>query len=171
MESRFPRTLAFFVLAWGITWTFAMPAASAWMRREAPGPLAVACAGLSAFGPLLAAVALSLGRTPLGDVFGRWRAAPGWIVLSLAAPFLIHAVSTGVYAALGGHPSQWFHPPAKPEQVAALVVFPLGEEFGWRGFAHPRMVERFGLVRGSLLLGAGWGLWHLAYGFTPEAAG
>jgi membrane protease YdiL (CAAX protease family) len=33
------------------------------------------------------------------------------------------------------------------------------------------MVERHGLVRGSLLLGAVWGLWHLAYSITPDAAG
>jgi uncharacterized protein (TIGR04206 family) len=26
-------------------------------------------------------------------------------------------------------------------------------------------------VKGSLLLGAVWGLWHLAYAITPEAAG
>jgi uncharacterized protein len=76
-----------------------------------------------------------------------------------------------LYAAMGGHPSAWLHPPSTPEQLAALVVFPLGEEFGWRGFAHPRIVERHGLVKGSLILGLGWGLWHLAYSITPEAAG
>jgi membrane protease YdiL (CAAX protease family) len=62
------------------------------------------------------------------------------------------------------------HPPSTPEAVAALVVFPLGEEFGWRGFAYPRLVARFGAVRGALLLGLGWALWHLAYSVTPERA-
>jgi membrane protease YdiL (CAAX protease family) len=66
---------------------------------------------------------------------------------------------------------RWFHPPEGPERVAALVVFPLGEEFGWRGFAHPRMVRLFGPVKGSLLLGVAWGLWHLAYSVTPESGG
>jgi len=33
------------------------------------------------------------------------------------------------------------------------------------------MVARFGLVRGSLVVGAAWGLWHLAYSVTPDAAG
>jgi len=55
--------------------------------------------------------------------------------------------------------------------VAALVVFPLGEEFGWRGFAHPRMVSRHGVVRGALAVGVGWGLWHLMYTITPAAGG
>jgi membrane protease YdiL (CAAX protease family) len=80
-------------------------------------------------------------------------------------------VATAIYALVGGHPAQWFHPPVGPEQLAALVVFPLGEEFGWRGFAHARMARRYGLVKGSLIVGAFWGLWHLAYAITPEAAG
>ncbi len=51
------------------------------------------------------------------------------------------------------------------------MVFPLGEEFGWRGFAHPRMVGRYGLVRGALIVGVVWGLWHLMYTITPAAGG
>ncbi len=62
-------------------------------------------------------------------------------------------------------------PPVGSEQVAALVVFPLGEEFGWRGFAHGRMVRLHGPVKGPLVVGAVWGLWHLAYCITPEKAG
>ena len=72
---------------------------------------------------------------------------------------------------LGGHPAQWLYPPTTPEQIAALVVFPLGEEFGWRGFAQPRLVRRYGPVKGSLVVGAGWGLWHLLYAVTPQHAG
>jgi CAAX protease family protein len=38
---------------------------------------------------------------------------------------------------------------------------PLLEEPGWRGFALPRLQQRFGPLRGTLLLGILWGLWHL----------
>ena len=75
----------------------------------------------------------------------------------MVSPAAIHLTATAIYAALGGHPGAWFHPPMGAEQLAALVVFPIGEEFGWRGFAQGRMVSRFGAVWGSLLLGAGWG--------------
>ena len=84
------------------------------------------------------------------------------------APFLIHLAATLLFVAIGGVPDAWFHPPNSGDAVAALLVFPLAEEFGWRGFLHPRAVGRFGLVRGSLLVGLIWGFWHLAYSVTPE---
>jgi len=162
---------AYFTLACAITWVLALPAAIAWMRHQTPPPYAIACAGLSAFGPLLAALGVAGPRRQLGAVFGRWRTNPVWILVGLLAAPLIHLVATALFVAIGGHPTQWFHPPATPEAMAALVVFPVGEEFGWRGFAHPRMVRRFGPVRGCLMLGAVWGIWHLAYAITPQAAG
>jgi membrane protease YdiL (CAAX protease family) len=160
----------FFALACGLTWLLAIPAAQAWMRHQAPPPYAIACAGLSAFGPLMAALIVAGRRKQLGGVFGRWRAHPAWILLALFTPFLVHVLATALFVAIGGRPSHWFHPPSTPEAWAALVVFPLGEEFGWRGFAHPRLTERLGVVRASLLLGALWGLWHLMYAITPTAA-
>ena len=149
----------------------AVPAARAWMHHLAPPPYAVACAGLSAFGPLLAALAVAGPRRRLGQVFGRWRTNVAWMPLALATPAAVHLIATALFVAIGGRPTQWFYPPSTPEAMAALVVFPLGEEFGWRGFAHPRMVARFGLVRGSLVVGAVWGLWHLVYSITSAAAG
>jgi membrane protease YdiL (CAAX protease family) len=40
-------------------------------------------------------------------------------------------------------------------------LFTLGEEVGWRGYLQEKMLGRFGLNRGLLLLGAIWGYWHL----------
>lgn len=45
--------------------------------------------------------------------------------------------------------------------ITYLIAGPLAEEFGWRGFAQPRLRTRFGLVGTSLLLGAVWAAWHL----------
>ena len=169
--SRSDGVYLYFVLACAITWTMAGPVALAWTHHQSPVPLAVAGAGLSAFGPLLAALVMAGRQRQLGQVFGRWRARPAWVLLALLAAPLIHLFATALFVAIGGHPDRWFHPPNTPEAVAALVVFPLGEEFGWRGFAHPRMVQRHGVVRGPLLLGIAWGLWHLMYTVTPTAGG
>lgn len=128
--------LGYFVLACAVTWACATPLVLAWSRHEAPSDLAMACAGLSAFGPLLAVLVFGLRQRRLRDVFGRWRTHVGWIVLALALPIALRTLSVAVYAVLGGEPSAWFYPPGTPEQVAAMVVFPLGEEFGWRGEAR-----------------------------------
>lgn len=37
----------------------------------------------------------------------------------------------------------------------------LGEEFGWRGFAYPRIVLVMSPMLGTLIIGMIWSLWHL----------
>ncbi|WP_455256618.1 CPBP family intramembrane glutamic endopeptidase [Peptoniphilus asaccharolyticus] len=37
----------------------------------------------------------------------------------------------------------------------------LGEEYGWRYFLQPIMQKKYGMVKGILLLGLIWGVWHL----------
>jgi len=163
--------LAYSSLACATTWILAAPAATAWVQHRAPPAYAVACAGLSAFGPLLAALVVAGRRRELREAFGRWRTSPLSVLLALLATLLVHTIARALFAAAGGHPVRWLDAPIGTEGIAALVVFPLGEEFGWRGFAYPRMVERLGPVRGAMALGAVWGLWHLLYAVTPAAAG
>jgi membrane protease YdiL (CAAX protease family) len=45
--------------------------------------------------------------------------------------------------------------------VVILFVGGGQEEPGWRGFALPRLQQRFGPVTGSVVLGTLWGFWHL----------
>ena len=40
------------------------------------------------------------------------------------------------------------------------MLFALGEEVGWRGALYPMLKERFGVVKGRLLGGLIWGVWH-----------
>ena len=42
--------------------------------------------------------------------------------------------------------------------INALLA--VGEEAGWRGFLNPALKERFGKVKGLLLGGVIWGVWH-----------
>jgi membrane protease YdiL (CAAX protease family) len=159
--------IAFFALACGLTWLLAFPLTYSWIQQTVPPAYAVPMAGLSAFGPTLAAAAVAWPHGELRTVFGRWRAPVVWVVLGLFAPMALHSVANVLELAFGGHPTQWFHPPSTPEHLAALVVFSFGEELGWRGFAYPRLAQRFGAVNGSLLLGVVWALWHLGYAFSP----
>ena len=47
--------------------------------------------------------------------------------------------------------------------VVGLVLFagPLSEEFGWRGYAQPRLRLLLSPGKTSLVLGVAWGVWHL----------
>ena len=159
--------LPFFALACAITWTLDAPLVLSFGEVAPPSDLALALAGLGAFGPTLAAIAVTAPRGALRSVFTPWRTHPAWIVVALLSPMAVHLGAALVEALLGGEPDRWLHPPQLPEHVVAMVVFSIGEEFGWRGFAHPRLTRRYGAVLGSLLVGAMWAVWHLMMMFSP----
>ena len=161
-------TVAYCVLACLITWALAAPADLCFLARVPLPPLLLAAAGLSAFGPLIAALLTAAPRGQVRAMFRPWSTPPIWIVLALLAPLATHLAAIMLYGLLIGPPAQWLHPPLTPEHVAALVVFSIGEEFGWRGFLQPRLAARYGMVGGSLRVGVVWGMWHLAYSVTPE---
>jgi membrane protease YdiL (CAAX protease family) len=45
--------------------------------------------------------------------------------------------------------------------IAGVILGPLWEEPGWRGFALPRLQRQFGSLVGTVILGLLWALWHL----------
>jgi membrane protease YdiL (CAAX protease family) len=54
--------------------------------------------------------------------------------------------------------------------LAAFIGFmsgPWSEEFGWRGYALEPLLKRTGNIRGSILMGVIWGVWHLPLYFMP----
>ncbi len=58
-----------------------------------------------------------------------------------------------------------------PQILAVSLLLdpgPVGEEFGWRGFALPRLLQRFNPIVASLILGLIWGVWHLPAFLIPE---
>jgi membrane protease YdiL (CAAX protease family) len=143
--------LAFFVVAFGITWSLQL--ALLWLPPVFELPF-LAVAGC---GPTLAALLLARPRRALWGPTPR--ADARWLVLALALPSLLM---------LAAGARSWQAP-----ALAAALLPPLGEELGWSGYALPRLAQRFGWRRASLLLGAIWGLWHLPTSLLPggELAG
>jgi membrane protease YdiL (CAAX protease family) len=169
-HTRSQHIVLFFALACAVTWALATPLVLAWLQQVEPPAYAIPLAGLSALGPTIAAIVLARRERRVRELFGRWRAHPLWIVLALLTPMALHMVANLLELALGGRPSQWVYLPVTAEHVAALVMFSLGEEIGWRGYAHPRVTAWLGMVRGSVVLGAVWGVWHLLYCVTPSGS-
>lgn len=45
-------------------------------------------------------------------------------------------------------------------QIVVIILIALGEEYGWRGFLLPRLMNKFNLFYSSIILGLIWGFWH-----------
>ena len=58
-----------------------------------------------------------------------------------------------------------------PPLLASILHGGLSEEFGWRGYALPRLQSRFNATTSSIILGIIEGLWHLPLAFTPGYVG
>jgi membrane protease YdiL (CAAX protease family) len=161
------KTGLFFAATFAITWSLQLPALLAhWGLASGPPEKYLALTGLGGLGPLLAAM-LASWREPGGvrALFAplkTWRVGFGWYPLALFLPGAIFSVGMAVRALFGGADAgPWFYWPSAAPLIIAMVVFPVGEEFGWRGFALPRLLRVHGAVRASLLLGLIWGVWHL----------
>jgi CAAX protease family protein len=137
--------LAFFALAFAITW----PLQLALLRL--PPAFELPCLAVAACGPTLAALLLARPRRALLGPTPRVRA--GWLLWALALPSLL-MLAAGARA--------WQAPALGP-----AILPPFGEELGWRGYALPGLSRRFGWRLASVLVGAIWGLWHLPTSLLP----
>jgi uncharacterized protein len=89
-----------------------------------------------------------------------------WLLVLALPPVAILAV----LGALDATVSRNFAPSFLVFGIAAGAFAGFFEEFGWTGFAYPRMRSRFGSLRAALLLGVLWGLWHLPIADSLGAA-
>jgi membrane protease YdiL (CAAX protease family) len=87
----------------------------------------------------------------------RWRVRPGYYVALLIPPTYILAALLALSVLAG--PA--FTPNAFPIGLAFGVIAGFFEEFGWTGFAYPRLRDKLGPLQGALVLGVLWGVWHL----------
>jgi len=170
--------LSYFVLAFVFTWGgsllyyFAGPRGGQTLPSLATLPGVV----LWYYGPMLAALAVTLvgegksGVTRLLRGFLVWRVGWRWYTFIVLYPLALH-LTVSVIGWLSGGPAPRFFasegvPAGNPWLVFLMLalyhtlVRGIGEETGWRGFALPRLQSRWGALRGSLLLGVLWAVWH-----------
>ncbi|MFN8583254.1 MAG: CPBP family intramembrane glutamic endopeptidase [Gemmatimonadaceae bacterium] len=170
--------IAFFALTYVVTWAcFLTAGALARGEMTALAALRMPLLLIGSFAPSLTAILLTArasGRSGVGELLGRlkiWRVGIPWYAFALGfmacvkgVVALVHRVATGEWPTFG-HES-WYSI-LVAIVLAGIVGGPLGEEIGWRGYALPRLADRFGLATGSVLLGVLWGCWHLPIFFIP----
>ncbi len=117
----------------------------------------------------------------VGESIGRWfrglliwRVPARWYAYALIVPVALTVLATAEFSAVGktldwsllGHQLLIYLP-------SLLFVAMAGggnEEPGWRGFALPRLQERYSPIRATLVLGALWAPWHLPLLFASSGS-
>lgn len=175
--------LAYFVLAYAITWAFELPLAAAsqgWIESDVPFGIHY----LGGFGPMLAALivtAIIQGRSGIRDLFSgllKWRVGAGWILFSFLSPFAMFALAavamratSGVWPDLSllGEVDYLPYLGIVGAVILWLLTWGMGEEVGWRGFALPRLQRHRSALAATIVLGVIHAFWHLPAFFYKDA--
>jgi membrane protease YdiL (CAAX protease family) len=173
----------FIVLAFGLTWTFLIAdALGSWgiisFRLPLSGP-GILLTLLTGYCPTIAAVivtGLTSGREGIRKLFGRilrWRASFYWYVTVIFGTGVLFFIALQLNLLFGGT-AKPMPPGGLPMIVIGIIAMFLvnglvnGEEFGWRGFALPRLQAKNNALVSSLILGLIWVLFHLPLFFTKD---
>ena len=172
----------YFALAWGLSWATWTPLVTDALGLTRSGlPAAYHYAGSA--GPLLAAVivtALADGTAGLRELMMRFapgRVGAAWLVAGWLGPVALFFAAAALLRATGA-PWPDFRQLARADEFPRMgpvelwafwtLTFGFGEETGWRGFALPRLQAKHGALKATLLLTAGWVIWHApAFFYRP----
>ena len=177
--------VAYFVIAFGGTWIFFLPFV---LSRGVNGlgilPFTLPDIALFAVfilgtlaGPALASISVTAatsGKVGVGHLLRRcvqWRVSVGWYLIAIFGFFLIYFVGYSVFLRVNLLLALLAHwtlllTVFLPQTVFIILTGAFAEELGWRGFALPRLQQRYGPVLATIILGTLHGLWHLPAFFT-----
>ncbi|MBI4816986.1 MAG: CPBP family intramembrane metalloprotease [Deltaproteobacteria bacterium] len=167
--SRRASTVVFFATVLGLSFGCGLPAALATIGAiSGPPDRFLPFLGIVVLSPTIAAVVASLyeGEGALRRLWSKLRPQrikTWWYLVALGANSLIVAGACLLANLLGEYHGRLFFPPTEPSRLVALVLLPIAEEVGWRGFALPRLLDRMSSTRASVWLGIAWGAWHVPF--------
>jgi membrane protease YdiL (CAAX protease family) len=155
---------AFFVFAYLYSWVFWAPVALGY-----DGPASEIAVLVGVWGPAAAGLTVTwlLGRSVRGWIRGtfHWRVQRRWYAFALLVPAAVIVVVSLAFVAIGEDLDGSLLGERLAVYVPMLVFLTLlgggNEEWGWRGFALPELLERHRPVGATLILGGLWAVWHL----------
>lgn len=163
----------FFALTLGITWALWLPLAilgipASNFAGKARGPVWVMAPFLlGGFMPSIVGLVLTSVREGKTGLRALWRRLVsfriGWRWY-LAAVALVALGTTGqvlVHRLLGGRFDAALFVTRVASALPLIVIGPLSEEIGWRGYTLDRLQGKVGAIGAGTLVGVAWGLWHL----------
>jgi uncharacterized protein len=167
-----------FILMFALTWPLELGLA-AQSRDLLPFHIPPVLAPFVGLGFVAAAVIMSAlvdGAAGVVALLRRlliWRVGWIWYAVVLLGPPVSYLLGIGIHVLLGGSSPDFLQPfvrqlvpPSYGLAVAGLVFFLFqvvanGEEFGWRGYALPRLQQRHSPLVASVIIGLVWALWHV----------
>ena len=170
--------VTFFVLAFLWSWGIGLLAE---LCKDQSVVLATTLAVVAGFGPSLAGltvVALFSNTKDLSAWFRgclNWHIGARWLALAFLLPPAAMLCALGIHVFLGGTFPELPGAEKLPLVIAnfplvLLIGGPLGEEFGWRGYALPALARKLRWRWASILIGSFWGLWHLPLFYIANSA-
>lgn len=156
--------LSYFVF-WGPLAFFQIPTGS--FVRSTMGPVwAIVLLLIGGFVPSLVAIFLTwkqqgvsglrqLGRRMLQFKIG-WR----WYLAAVAVVVISTLGQLATISLLGQTFDLALFPAQLGNAIPLIILGPLSEEIGWRGYALDRLQTKWNALVSSLIAGLVWGLWH-----------
>jgi uncharacterized protein len=177
--------VAYFIIAFAGTWVIQLPFA---LSRNVNGlgllpfrlpdiAFFIAFTLCTFAGPALASLivtAITSGRAGVGHLLHRcvqWRVGIQWYLIAIFGFIPLYLVGYSLFYGVNlpfALLAQWqlIFTMFFPQAVLIILTASFAEELGWRGFALPRLQQRYGPMLGTLILGSLHALWHLPSFFT-----
>jgi membrane protease YdiL (CAAX protease family) len=163
--------LVYFVL-WGPMVFFQIPASSFVSDVKSPA-WSLAFLFLGGFTPSLVALGLTWrkeGRVGLKQMWQRtihFRIGWRWYIASIALVVFASACQILFIYLLGGSFDFSLFLTQLPSALFLIMIGPLSEELGWRGYAQTKLQTRWNPLVAGVVVGMFWALWHLPLFLWP----
>jgi uncharacterized protein len=165
--------LRFFLLSYLISWITWLPLyLPYWGIKNLP--VLPYHHAIGALGPMISAMILTARLDGKKGISGLLKAMfmtgkIHWLLIALISPFVLLWVAQAINYLVSGMPVT-FSGTGKTNEFPAfnlagyfiynLIFFGFGEEAGWKGFALPRLQQKFNALISSLIFAFFWALWH-----------
>lgn len=157
-----PYFLVAFAFTWSLHFSISLTGVPFSLDLSNPG-MVLYLIGLA--GPLVAGITVSAwlrGGAGVSALLGQcliWRFPVRWYLAAILTMPAINLANVLLFYDKAPPDLGWLV--IVPVLIIGQIWVVVAEEFGWRGFALPRLQDRFGSLGATLILAPLWSLWHL----------